>query len=109
MTKPSLRKQSIHLSDDDKSRLRNLAEKVNIDFIADDDSKYIIRYSGSTNDVAVLHSSDTAHMRLLAEVGSRMAPWVYFNFRVSSRDSLLGLTDARLNRIAELYALERDR
>ena len=104
-----MQKQLLHLSDDDKSRLRELALKVDIDFQSRDDLTFVLRYVGSSDYVAILYSSDIAHRRLFAEVGSRLAPWVFFNFSVSSRDSLLGLTDARLSRIAALYAFERDK
>jgi len=49
-----------------------------------------------------------AYWRLVAEISSRAAKWGHFHLGMSCRDSLLGQSDARLERIAALYVLDRD-
>lgn len=48
-----------------------------------------------------------AHPRLMVEIASRCAPWIYFHFNEPCHRTLLKLTDERLLRIAELYAKSR--
>ncbi len=42
--------------------------------------------------------------RLLAELGAKTVRWVYYHPGVSCREALLSQTDARLQRLGQLYA-----
>ena len=92
----------------DKQRLEWLAPKFDLELLHDDAKFCTLRqYVGAASIDTPLESA-IAHRRLLAEICERAIPWVHFHFSQSCRDSLLNLSDARLSRIAELYARDRD-
>lgn len=101
------KKASLSLTSDDETRLQKIAPLFNIEFRQIDEETYVL----STNDGE--HSREfslpvaKAHRRLFMEISSRAARWVHFHLGASCRDSLLGQSDARLERIAALYALDR--
>lgn len=105
MQKNHCRKNFLILSPEDRARLEIFAPWFDLDFrqISDDTYRIELRGEGDGNSVTLTFAD--AHRRLLMEVCSRAAPWVYFNFQESARDSLLNLSDARIERLATLYSL----
>ena len=93
------------LSNADRLRLELIAPWFNIGYraISEDCAEILPDPTDPTQ--AIVVSMAIAHKRLMAEVCSRAGPWVYFHFGMSCRDSLMGLTDARLRRIGDLYRL----
>ena len=79
-----------------------------IDFRQLDESTYALRASGDEHGSDVMLPAATAHRRLLAEISERAVRWVHFHLGQSCRNSLLGQCDARLSRVAVLYAINRD-
>lgn len=97
---------SLSLTSAERARLRNIALWFGIEFHRFDPVNYRLSAAdGRTGGELVLPEA-IAHLRLLAEISSRAAKWIHFHLGVSCRDSLLGLTDDRLKRIAELYTLD---
>lgn len=96
------------LSSADRARLENIALFFGIEFHQVDESNCILRAADEVGGVELKLPAETAHRRLLAEVSSRAAKWVHFHRGSSCRDSLLALSDGRLQRIAVLYILDRD-
>ena len=92
----------------DNARLRKFAPIFGFEFRQIDDKTYSLRSIDGGSACDVLLSTESAHVRLLNEIGSRAAKWVYFRVGTSCRDSLLGLSDARLTRVAELYVADRE-
>lgn len=91
------------LSDADRLRLEIVAPWFNIGYRAISEDRAEILPDPDEPAQAVVVSVGIAHKRLMAEVCSRAGPWVYFHFGMSCRDSLMGLTDARLRRVGDLY------
>lgn len=102
-------KSSHFLTQTEQARLQMLAPKFNIDFCQVDDETYRLNALDESGGHEVILPARVAHLRLLAEICARAAPWVHFHLGVSCRDSLLrDQSDARLARMAELYARDRD-
>lgn len=95
---------SFMLSEEDKRRLERFAPLFGFEFQRIDESQYFLRSITADSSVEGLLPVAVAHRRLLAEIASKASRWVYFNTFTSTRDSLLGLPDAKIERIAELYA-----
>ena len=100
---PSIGKPVLILSVEDRVRLEVIASWFAIEFRQHKDGGYVLRsqISGSEREVAL--PQETAHKRLLAEVCSSSADWIYFHCGESCRDSLLNNSDARLLRVARLF------
>jgi len=95
------------LSIEDKDRLQKIAPEFGIELHQVNDDEYELRHVDDPYGERVVVPASVAHKRLLLEVCSCAAPWVYFHLRESCRDSLLNITDARLERIAELYRQQK--
>ena len=96
------------LSDEDKLRLEKLAPLFDIQVRHIGGCRYRL---DSVNDLAPLDEilpAEVMHTRLLVEICSRAVHWIYFHVGKSCKHSLLELSDARIHRVAELYAIERD-
>lgn len=104
----SLKKSRLSLTSADKARLEEIALFFGVDFHQINDKTYSLRSSDVGRACEVLLSAEVAHLRLLAEICSRASKWIYFTFEVSARDTLLRESNARLMRVAELYAADRD-
>lgn len=92
----------------DNARLRKFAPIFGFEFQQIDDTTYSLRSIDGGRACDVLLPTERAHIRLLNEICSRAAKWVYFRLGISPRDSLLGQSDARLMRVAELYVADRE-
>ena len=93
----------------EQARLQKLAPKFDIYFDQVDDETYRLIALGENGGREVILPAEIAHRRLLAEICARAAPWVHFQVGVSCRDSLLrDQSEARLARVAQLYARARD-
>ena len=101
------RAHPLSLSSEDKARLNEIAHLFEIEFRQIGDDKYLLRDVGDCHFDEVFLRSSVAHKRLLTEICSRCAPWVYFHADESCQDSLLNHSDARLRCIAELYVRDR--
>lgn len=102
------KREYLTLSDDEKLRLEKMARAFEIEISQMADGRYRLR---SCNEHALLDAAlnaEVVHVRVLAEICSRAVHWVHFHFGKSCKDSLLELSNARIARIAELYALHRD-
>ena len=88
----------------ENARLLNIAPLFGLRFTQLGGDLFAIRDLSTGEDVISLLPSDTAHWRLLSEICSRSAKWLHFHFGQNCRDTLLQNSDARLGRIAELYA-----
>ena len=99
---------SFSLSPADEARLEKFAPLFDIDFQKVDAHTYALQACGGEQGSDVLLPVAIAHRRLLAEISERAVKWVHFHLGQSCRSSLLGQGDARLSRVAELYALNRD-
>lgn len=88
----------------EKDRLQHLAPIFFLNFMQDKDDLFAIRDLDTGKYIASMLSPEFAFRRLLSEICSRSAKWIYFNFEERCRDTLLQCSDARLERIAELYA-----
>jgi hypothetical protein len=102
------KRQKMVLTANDKERLERLAVLFDIQFSRQSFGTYKITVLKRTGDYSVELSQEIAHFRLLSEICSCCVNWVYFHVGESCKDSLLNLTDAKLERIAELFALARD-
>lgn len=96
------------LEAEDEIRLRAIAPWFDIEFRKLSNDEYLLRSNDPDANREVVLQTSTAHRRLLAEICSRAAKWVYFHFGESCRDSLLNQSDARLIRVAGLYLCDRD-
>ena len=92
----------------DKARLEKFAPLFDIEFHETSDGHYRLRIHSDTVAYEQTLPATVAHVRLLMEICERAVHWVHFHFAQSCRDSLLGLTDERIHRVAELYSLNRD-
>ncbi len=104
----SIGKPILNLSAEDRVRLEVIASWFAIEFWQQKDGGYVLRSSISGSDLEVVLPQETAHKRLLAEVCSRAADWIYFHCDESCRDSLLNNSDARLVRVARLFLRKRN-
>ena len=103
-----IKKRGLSLTSADCVRLEEFALNFGVEFQQIDEATYRLRSSDAGRACDVLLSAEVAHFRLLAEICSRASKWVYFNFAVSPRDSLLRQSDARLLRVASFYRAELD-
>lgn len=101
------RVRPLSLNFEDKARLHEMSHLFGIEFRQIGDDEYLLRHVDGSQSDEVLLSGSVAHKRLLTEICSKSAPWVYFHIDESCQDSLLNHSDARLRRIAELYARDR--
>lgn len=103
-------KESSHsLTQVEQARLQMLAPGFDIQFAQVDNKTYRINALDGNGGREVILPAAMAHRRLLAEICARAAPWVHFHLGVSCRDSLLrDQSVARLARVVELYARDRD-
>jgi hypothetical protein len=99
----SLRGASLRLSEQDKRRLEAIAPLFEVEVGWPDPTTCQLRLSLRHGVREAQVPARIAHLRLLAEIASRATRWVYFNLETPARDSLLGLPDAKLARVAELY------
>ena len=103
-----IKKRRLSLTSADCVRLEEFALNFGVEFQQIDEATYRLRSSDAGRACDVLLSAEVAHFRLLAEICSRASKWVYFNFEVSPRDSLLDQTEARLLRVASFYRADQD-
>ena len=96
------------LTSADKIRLWAIAPSFGIEFRKLNEDAYFLRSLEVDANLDVTLPSSTAHIRLLTEISSRAAPWIYFRLDESCRDSLLNNSDARLMRVADLYLRSRE-
>lgn len=96
------------LSEGDKLRLEKMAPAFDIEVSEMVDGRYRLHSCNEHAPLDVTLSAEVVHIRLLAEICSRAVHWVHFHFDKSCKDSLLELSNARIARVAELYALHRD-
>ena len=102
-------KDSHFLTPAEQARLQMLAPGFDLQFAQVDNETYRINALDGNGGREVILPDTVAHRRLLAEICARAAKWVHFPVGVSCRDSLLrDQSDARLARVAELYARDRD-
>ena len=99
--------KAFNLTSADEIQLQKLAPLFGIDFRRVDGQTYSLHEIDGEGGRAAptMLPVAVAHRRLLAEISVKTAKWVFFNHDESCRDTLLGLSDARLTRVAELYAL----
>ena len=102
------KKTRLSLTSTDYARLEAIALSFGVEFQQVDEATYRLRSDDAGRACDVLLSAEVAHFRLLAEICSRASKWVYFNFEVLPRDSLLDQTDARLLRVASFYRADQD-
>jgi hypothetical protein len=102
------KRQNLTLSDAEKLRLARIAPAFDIEISEVADGRYRLHSCNEHAPLDVTLSSEVVHIRLLAEICSHAVHWVHFHFDKSCKDSLLELSNARIARIAELYALHRD-
>ena len=100
-------KKSFSLSLDDRARLEQFPPLFGIDFVRTPDGSYRIESRVEEDGLVVTLSTEVAHRRLLAKICARASRWIHFHFGESCRDSLLDLSDAKVRRVAQLYALSR--
>jgi hypothetical protein len=91
------------LTGHDKQRLENLAPHFNIGFEVRSNVSWSLYPDACNRTVEIVLDAGIAHRRLLTELCSRAARWLHFALGSSCRDTLLGLSDCRLQRIAQLY------
>ena len=97
------------LTPSERERLQMLAPKFDVLFDQVDDETYRLIAVGENGGREVILPAAMAYRRLLAEICARAAPWVHFHLGVSCSDSLLrDQSVARLARVVELYARDRD-
>lgn len=96
---------SSQLTPVDKARLESFAPLFGIEFCKSEGGRACLRFM-SFRDEPEEHvlPEDRAYVRLLAELCSRSVRWIYFHPGESAHVSFLGLTDARIKRVSELYA-----
>jgi hypothetical protein len=87
----------------DKQRLENLAPHFNIGFEVQSNLSWSLYPNAHDRTGEIVLNAGIAHRRLLTELCSRAARWLHFALGSSCRDTLLGLSDCRLQRIAQLY------
>lgn len=104
---PLTRVRPLSLTSEDKARLHDISHLFEIEFRQIGSDEYLLRHVDGRQSDVVLLSGSVGHKRLLTEICSKCAPWVYFHLNESCQDSLLNHSDARLRRIAELYARDR--
>jgi hypothetical protein len=92
----------------DRSRLERFAPLFGINVKRRFGDSYLLRDVDSVPVKDIVVCNEHAHMRLLLEICSKAAPWVYFHFGESCKTAFLGLTDARIRRISQLYQRSRD-
>lgn len=98
----------ISLSTEDKARLQKFAPLFDIEFCHLDETTWLLRSSDGVISFEKTLPCEIAHIRLLMEICERAVHWVYFHMGESCRDTFLGQSDVRIERVAALYALNRD-
>jgi hypothetical protein len=92
------------LSDSDKRRLLYLAPLFGIQAIQLPGNRVRICMEGAGSIGVPLELPEaTAYYRLLLEVSSRAARWLFFHHGEHCGKTLLSLTDAKIERVAVLY------
>lgn len=104
----SPRNSTFFLSSSDKVRLQELAPFFDIEFLQVDEETFSFCTFEGVGGCELSLPAAVAHRRLLAEICARAVKWVHFHLGASCRDSLLGQSEARLTRVTELYARDRD-
>jgi len=97
-----------HLTDDDKTRLQNLAPLFDIHFRKNGERTCVLKIIAGAGALELELPASLAYRRLLSEICGKTVHWIHFHLGESCRDSLLGRSDASLARVAELYALDRN-
>lgn len=97
--RPPLRSLNV----DDTARLEALAPSFAIEFLRTKNADFSLRNTDDPNRPALELSERIAHQRLLTEICSKAAPWVYFHLGEHCATSLLKLNDTQLLRVAELF------
>lgn len=98
----------LRLSIEDKVRLQKFAPLFDIEFSHLDERTCLIRSSGGVPLLEKKLPCDIAYTRLLMEICERAIHWVHFHVGESCHDTFLGQSDARIERVAVLYGLDRD-
>lgn len=93
------------LTGGDKSRLEAYAPLFDIEFAHMADGRCRLRLQSPGRPDEELDLPETrAYLRLLAELCSRTVRWIYFHPGESALQSFMGQTDAKIRRVATLYA-----
>lgn len=95
------------LADADKERLERLAPLFDVEFRRSEDGHVHLTVADAGPPRCVVLPAAIAHTRLLTELCAKCVNWVYFRDQEHCGKTLLSLPDAKLRRIAELYALRR--
>ena len=98
------------LTEFEKRRLLKLAPLFDIQVEALEESQ--LRVYGGPNKARTRYEdlpADLAYCRLVMELASKSARWIYFHSKEHCKDTLLNVSDARLTRIAELYRAWKDK
>jgi hypothetical protein len=105
---PSTKPQLPTLTADDRLRLEKMAPAFDIEISQLADGIYRLHSANAQIPLDAALRAEFVHTRVLAEICSRAVHWVHFHFDKSCKDSLLELSDARIERIAALYSLHQD-
>jgi hypothetical protein len=103
------KKNPFTLTSADEVQLQKLAPLFGIDFRRVDEQTYSLHINDGEGGRAAptMLPAAVAHRRLLTEICGKASKWIYFYLGESCRDTLMGQSDARLKRVAELYSLDR--
>lgn len=96
---------SYQFSTADVERIFRIAPMFDVNVRASDEEVSIQVQDGSQQRSITLPRR-VAHLRVLTEVCEKTIRWVYYHDGEHCARSLLSLTDARLERLAELYRLK---
>ncbi len=94
----------VRLSDLEKARLEEHAEWFGMSLKQERNRQYTLRLAEGSTAREVQLGSESAHLRLLAELCTRTAPWICYAVGDSCAEVYLGHSDFRIRRLAELYA-----
>lgn len=88
----------------DKARMEALAPLLDIEFLPQPNGKVRIRVTDCRGCQECEVSAELSHVRLLTELCSKVSRWVYFHPAQRAVDTLLRQPEAKLQRLAKLYA-----
>ena len=91
------------LNADDTARLEALSPSFAIEFLRTKNANFSLRHMDDPNHPALKLSERIAHQRLLTEICSKAAPWIYFHLGEHCATSLLKFNDTQLLRVAQLF------
>jgi hypothetical protein len=98
-------KKNSGISAEDKLLLEKYAPLFGVTFTANAEGTHTVSVCNQGNSHTCIVSSRLAHLRLLAELCEKLIPWVYFGPREHCSDTLFSMTEMKIQRLAQLYAL----